>query len=558
MSKICYGCFKPINDAYSVCPYCGFDFQSYNISDRALHPGAVLNNKYIVGKTLGEGGFGITYLAWDKYMETKIAIKEYYPSNLAMRDTSKYGGNTLHISTGPQSMDFESGLNRYVREAAILSKFFNLPGIVSVKDFFYENGTAYIVMEYIEGISLKEYMNTKGGKMTSNEALNILEPIIKSLAVVHKNKLLHRDISPDNIMISRDGKVKLIDFGAARYFADDADKSMTVVLKHGYAPIEQYSRKGEQGEWTDVYALCAVLYRMMTGVVPDESIERINHDTLVPVRKLNKKVPRHIAKAIERGLSIKPEDRQQDMQELYSELYLTDSELKEQKKEKTKSAIIISLVILIVLLIIGAEITIMFYVRSEKKKRLEEASQAEIQMEEMADENFIESEKPVDTEEKRESVEPQSMVALEENSEAVIPEQISNQTEPAEREAAHVQESLSILKTHEEVEQQSQDAGLQHAVTVTRDGYLNGKSEDYTLGMILDLYSDTVGSWNGTIQSDGNYDIFYHGTKNGDVFTVEFEVYADDTFRLVGATLNGSGVESYSTFFQQILDEVGV
>lgn len=558
MSKICYGCFKPINYAYSVCPYCGFDFQSYNISDRALHPGTVLNYKYIVGKTLGEGGFGITYLAWDKYMETKIAIKEYYPSNLAMRDTSKYGGNTLHISTGPQSMDFESGLNRYVREAAILSKFFDLPGIVSVKDFFYENGTAYIVMEYIEGISLKEYMNTKGGKVTSNEALNILEPIIKSLAVVHKNKLLHRDISPDNIMISRDGKVKLIDFGAARYFADDADKSMTVVLKHGYAPIEQYSRKGEQGEWTDVYALCAVLYRMMTGVVPDESIERINQDTLVPVRKLNKKVPKHIAKAIERGLSIKPEDRQQDMQELYSELYLTDSELKEQKREKTKSAIIISLVILIVLLIIGAEITIMFYVRSEKKKRLEEDSQAEIQMEEMADENLIESGKPVDTEEKRESVEPQSMVTLEENSEAVIPEQISNQTVPAERETSPAHESLSILKTHEEAQKQNLEAGLQHAVTVARDGYLNGKSQTYTLGMILDQYSDTAGNWNGNVQSDGNYDIFYHGTKNGDVFTIEFEVYTDDTFRLVGATLNNSAVESYSTFFQKILDEVGV
>ena len=203
MSKVCYGCFKSVNDEYSACPYCGFDFHSYNISDRALHPGTVLNGKYIVGKTLGEGGFGITYLAWDRYMEIKIAIKEYYPSNIALRDTSMYGGNTLHVSSGSQNGDFESGLKRYVKEAAILSKFFNLPGIVSVKDFFYENGTAYIVMEYIEGISLREYLKGKGGKVSVNEALNIIEPIIKSLTVVHKNKLLHRDISPDNIMISR-------------------------------------------------------------------------------------------------------------------------------------------------------------------------------------------------------------------------------------------------------------------------------------------------------------------------------------------------------------------
>lgn len=558
MSKICYTCFKPVNDSYHVCPYCGFDFQSYRISDRALHPGTVLHEKYIVGKTLGEGGFGITYLAWDRYLQTRIAIKEYYPSNVAMRDTSMYGGNTLHISASAQSMDFEAGLKRYVREASILSRFSTLPGIVSVRDFFYENGTAYIVMEYIEGISLKEYLKTKDAKLTSNEALNIIEPIIKSLAVLHTNKLLHRDISPDNIMISRSGNVKLIDFGAARYFTDDTDKSMTVVLKHGYAPIEQYSRKGEQGEWTDIYALCAVLYRMVTGVVPDESIERINQDSLIPVRKLNKKVPKHIAKAIERGLSIKPEDRQQDMQELYSELYLTASELKERKRQKTKSTVIIVLIVLIVLLIIMVEITVMLYVRAGKNKKSTEHLQVAVHTQEELPEGSTESIEISAADESEDSGDPETGQIETETAEVLSQDQPASQPDSDRDGTARGKESLAIIRTHEDVAQQTQDTGLQHAVVVTRDGYLNGKSEDYTLGMILNSYSDTVGSWYGTVQQDGSYDIFYEGTKNGDTFTVEFEVYADDTFRLIGATLNNAAVESYSTFFQQILDEVGV
>ncbi len=548
MSKVCYGCFKSVNDEYSACPYCGFDFHSYNISDRALHPGTVLNGKYIVGKTLGEGGFGITYLAWDRYMEIKIAIKEYYPSNIALRDTSMYGGNTLHVSSGSQNGDFESGLKRYVKEAAILSKFFNLPGIVSVKDFFYENGTAYIVMEYIEGISLREYLKGKGGKVSVNEALNIIEPIIKSLTVVHKNKLLHRDISPDNIMISREGKVKLIDFGAARYFVDDSDRSLTVVLKHGYAPIEQYSRKGEQGEWTDVYALCAVLYRMISGVVPDEAVERVHHDTLVPLRKIKKEIPKHIAAAIEKGLCIQAEDRLQDMQELYEELYLTKEELKRKKAEATTSTAIKILITAIIAIVIGIEVIVISSVKKDKNSDMDDIVDLVTQIEKEVVEDEESSIKEV----------------IIEDTESQTKPQISSQTvQESLTEEEHRQniQNLEILKTHEEVEQQKRqedDKKLQHAIVVARDGFLNGVSESYTLGMILDSYGEVAGNWYSSVNANGNFDVYYQGTKNGEAFTILFEVYAGDTFKLIGVAVNNEPVENYASYFQQILNEIGL
>jgi serine/threonine protein kinase len=284
---------------------------------------------------------------------------------MAMRDTTTYGGNTIRVMNGTQQqVVFEQGLKRYVDEATILSRFSGLPGVVSVRDFFYENGTAYIVMEYIDGISLKEYLQNRGGKLNANETLNIMESIIRSLAIIHQNNLLHRDISPDNIMISNNGEVKLIDFGAARYFSDDSEKSMTVVLKHGYAPIEQYSRRGEHGEWTDLYALCAVMYRMLTGIVPDEATDRIKVDGLIKVRKLNRKVPKHIAAAIEKGLSVQPEDRYQNMMELYNELYQSKKQLRATKAARRTKAFIRFIIAAIIAIVIGSGVALVNYFRN--------------------------------------------------------------------------------------------------------------------------------------------------------------------------------------------------
>jgi serine/threonine protein kinase len=528
MSKICYGCFRQTEDDYNICPYCRYELKNAKTSSRALQPGTILNNRYIVGKSLGEGGFGITYLVCDQYTWTKYAIKEYYPSNIAIRDTTMYGGNTLHISTGTKDTAFSDGMRRYVNEASVLSRFSTLSGVVSVMDFFYENATAYIVMEYIDGISLKQYVDSKGGKLTVNEMLNIMEPIIKSLAILHQNNLLHRDISPDNIMISHDGKVKLIDFGAARYFSDDSEKSMTVVLKHGYAPIEQYSRKGEQGPWTDVYALCAVMYKMLTGIVPDEATDRIKTDGLIKVRKLNKKVPKHIAAALEKGLALQPEHRYQDMMSLYYDLYQTKEQLKENRKAKQKTVLIIVLVVCIIAAIVGMELTLMGYFKNHKSSA-DKASTVEKSNENLQ-EVLVEKET-------QDSFEAEPEIETETASQTV------SVIEEAKSEPPSSAAMASVVTTR--------------AVVVVRDGYLNGVAEGYTVGNILDIYSSGSGTWSSENTTDGNSTVTYSGYKDGSTFSVIFTVYSDDTFTLVGATQNNVEVGRYTEFFQSILNEAG-
>ena len=341
---------------------------------RALAVNTVLAGKYLVGPVLGEGGFGITYAGYDLNMETRIAIKEYFPVELVTRDTTRrsvggggkvYGGsvpsaNGASVSgnlssgvsssgsgsdrvislSGEKSKTYQQGLKKYVDEARNVSQFADIPGIVSVKDFFYENNTAYIVMEYIEGISLKEYLKQKGGQLPEEEALAILRPVLEALEKVHAAGIVHRDISPDNIMLTfaEEGKtgagqsgasaiygnisaVKLIDFGAARMTSKNDQKSLTIILKHGYAPEEQYRSHGEQGPWTDVYALCAVLYRMLTGKVPEPAMDRLFSDGLKRPEELGGKVTPAVSEAIMRGLAVKKEDRIQSVRELMDALY---------------------------------------------------------------------------------------------------------------------------------------------------------------------------------------------------------------------------------------------
>ena len=332
VNKLCMGCMRELDGGDgAICPHCGYKVGSLN-SSRGLQPQTILNGKYIVGKVIGEGGFGITYIAYDLVLNNRVAIKEYFPSELVTRDTSTGTQTSLTVLTGSKEEQYQKGMDRFVKEAANLVKFNNLPGIVSVKEFFYENNTAYLVMEYIDGITLSKYMDDNGGKLSYTRALELMMPIMNSLEKVHEAGIVHRDISPDNIMISTNGSMKLIDFGAARTVGNDDAKSLTVILKHGYAPEEQYQPDGKQGPWTDIYALSATMYRMITGVVPQESTDRIlSGDKVEAVRKINPEVPKLISNAIMHGLMVKSINRTKNISDFIAEL---DSNSKNGRKKR--------------------------------------------------------------------------------------------------------------------------------------------------------------------------------------------------------------------------------
>nr|AGS53140.1 serine/threonine protein kinase [uncultured bacterium contig00040] len=317
LDQICMGCFAERPPGATVCPACGYSEASREDSPYQLQPRTVLAGKYLIGRILGEGGFGITYMGLDTNLDMKVAVKEYYPAGFVSRTST--ASCTVTTFGGEKGEMFAKGRDRFVDEAKRLAKFRTLPGIVMVYDFFPANGTAYIVMEYVEGMTLKAYLAQLGGRMPADMVFNLMTPVFTSLAEVHKTGLIHRDISPDNIMLTHEGTLKLLDFGAAREF-DDANRSLSVMLKPGYAPSEQYSTRGVQGPWTDVYALSATIYKMLTGATPDESMERIIQDRLAPPSAYGVMLPPHQEAALMRGLAVSVHNRFQTVGELYAAL----------------------------------------------------------------------------------------------------------------------------------------------------------------------------------------------------------------------------------------------
>ena len=317
--KICLGCMQEINTDDIKCPHCGFNPNAYKVNPRCLRLGTKLAGKYIIGKVIGEGGFGITYIGWDEKLELPIAIKEFFPPKIASRDTTT-GNNTIYMFDHADEKSFEEGMRRSVKEARSMSKLGAYEGIVSIRDFFNENKTAYIIMEYVDGETLKEYLK-ENGKMEPEDVLKVMKPVMKALEQMHRTGMIHRDISPDNIMIRRDGQVKLIDFGATRVAQEEDEKSLTVMLKRGFSPEEQYRSKGHQGPWTDIYALSATMYYMLTGVIPPESMERVLEDKYVSLKEYDIELDTKIADAIDKGLCVLAKNRYQSMSDLIHDIY---------------------------------------------------------------------------------------------------------------------------------------------------------------------------------------------------------------------------------------------
>jgi len=302
-----------------VCPHCGFDEANPPVVAFQLPLRTLLNDQYVVGRALGAGGFAITYLAWDQRLARRVAIKEYMPSGLASRS-----GQTSQVMphTGVSRQDFQYGLERFLDEARMVAQFQEHPGIISVTNYFPANGTAYLVMEYLEGCTLKEYLAQQGGRLAFDQALALITPVMDALRELHRADVLHRDISPDNIYITNTGQVKLLDFGAARQALRDRSQRLSVILKVGYAPEEQYRSAGNQGPWTDVYAVGATFYHLITGQIPPPSIDRLADDQIQPPSALGSDIPPGAEEALMTALAVKASQRYETIQDFQAAIGL--------------------------------------------------------------------------------------------------------------------------------------------------------------------------------------------------------------------------------------------
>lgn len=329
IDNYCYGCMYN-KENIDICPRCGYINGNSQEEHYYLKEGYILNGKYLVGKVLGHGGFGITYLGLDIKLQIKVAIKEYLPSDISTR---ALGETTVTTFSGEKGEQFEYGLKKFLDEARTLARYNSHPCIVSITDFFEENNTAYLVMEYLDGVPLNDYLKEMGGKIDFNVALNIMMPVMDALREVHSSGMIHRDVSPDNIYITSNKQVKLIDFGAARYAIGEKNKSLSVVLKPGYAPEEQYRTRGKQGPWTDVYAVGATIYKMITGETPLESLERLSEDDLKPPSQLGINISKDEEEVLMKALEIRGVNRYQTMNEFQDTFINKPIKNKEKNQE---------------------------------------------------------------------------------------------------------------------------------------------------------------------------------------------------------------------------------
>ena len=283
-----------------------------------LRKGTRLIGRYTIECVLGQGGFGITYLGIDELHEKKVAIKEFFPQGIVTRNIEYQ--DTVTVTFVGEKDNYEKGKERFLKEARTMAKFSKDEGIVKALDFFEINNTAYIVMEYLEGITLKQYLR-ENQRIAAEDLIELLVPLIEALDEIHSQGMIHRDISPDNIMVLPDGRIKLMDFGAARDYTEFGEKSLSIVLKPGYAPPEQYQTHGVQGPWTDIYALCATMYKCITGENPPDAIERVMDDHLKKISAFGIPVLPQIEEAIIKGMSVAANDRYQNVGDFCEDLY---------------------------------------------------------------------------------------------------------------------------------------------------------------------------------------------------------------------------------------------
>ena len=327
----CLGCMESFRGY--PCPNCGYDPKKQVSVEYALPAETILAGKYLIGRLLGQGGFGMTYIGWDLALERKVAIKEYYPAGQVSRSPGTKN-LTWYTSENAQSARQE-GMQIFLKEGRKMAKLDRLSNVVRVLDLFQENETAYIVMDFVEGETLKARLQ-RTGPMDWEQAQEIFLPAIRAMEAVHKQGIIHRDLSPDNLMLAKDGSVQILDLGAAKDLNINTGASSMQVAKAGFSPWEQYTQRGNSGTWTDVYAMAATIYYTLTGKVPPNAMDRVDKDSLewdVPALQA---LPAPALSTLKKAMAVTAEKRLQTMEELEKGLFGGTREKAAKPAEKGK------------------------------------------------------------------------------------------------------------------------------------------------------------------------------------------------------------------------------
>lgn len=326
--NLCYRCFYEKSAIEKPCPKCGYKHTPNTVSPNCLLPGTLLHNRYIVGLALGVGGFGITYKCLDTKIGGICAIKEYFPANFALRTNT-----TKFVSVAEQNLErYNKIMKRFVEEAELV-KSLHHRNVITIYDSFFENNTAYYVMEYCDGIDLRRYTNNFSRKLGYDEGMNLLYQVMNGLEYIHSKGILHRDIAPDNIYVTKNNSVKILDFGSARSEMDQFNRELSVIVKVGYAPIEQYGGRGKQGPYTDIYALGATFYHLFTSKIPIESTQRVAEDNLEEFSRLRPDLPDNLKYCIEKSMELTTAKRISNIAEMKSILGLSNESLRINKNQ---------------------------------------------------------------------------------------------------------------------------------------------------------------------------------------------------------------------------------
>lgn len=343
----CFGCME--DTVSNPCPHCGYDPQVSKDQDYALRPGTILHGKYLIGRVLGQGGFGITYIGWDLALSRKVAIKEYFPASYVTRDSS--AGCDLQWYMTEQSQNARSeGRKMFLKEARKMNRVASVPLVVQVLDLFEDNETAYIIMEYIQGRDLMHQIEVSG-PMIWPSVSKLLLPVVDTMQKVHDEGLIHRDLSPDNLMLLPDGSIKILDLGAAKDLNLSTGASSMQVAKSGFSPLEQYVQRGNSGTWTDVYSMAATMYYALTGVFPPSAVDRIEEDSLRWDLLRSQKVPAYVIQVLKQAMALHSNDRIQTMNEFAACLRQPGQVTKQRRNHTAK--ILAAIVPLILLCIWG-------------------------------------------------------------------------------------------------------------------------------------------------------------------------------------------------------------